>query len=380
MAPLGRRGPPPIGREYLPPNYNFELEKTIRQIKRRGSKRVALQLPEGLQAYATVLSDVLRSATDVEAVVVLCDVVYGACCIDDVSASLLGCDLLVHYGHSCLVEIGKCKVPIMYVFVDIRINVDHCVSLAQRHLLGGGEEIAVMGTIQYNGAVRKIKERLEEAAERMRIEGPHSAQSEGGAGGPKVFVPKVHPLSSGEVLGCTSPVIRQRVVLFVADGRFHLESLMIRNPGARFFRYCPSAKAMTEETHDYPLFLSLRNEKVRRCAEAARFAIVFGTLGRQGSAKILRNVEASLEERGRAHETVFVSEIDEALVHRLSGHADCIIEIACPRICIDWGVTFDVPIVTPYEYFASLRGSALVHYEMDYYSRERNELWNNAAG
>lgn len=30
------------------------------------------------------------------------DVTYGACCVDDFSARALGCDFLLHYGHSCL--------------------------------------------------------------------------------------------------------------------------------------------------------------------------------------------------------------------------------------------------------------------------------------
>ena len=30
------------------------------------------------------------------------DVTYGACCIDDFTARALGCDLMIHYGHSCL--------------------------------------------------------------------------------------------------------------------------------------------------------------------------------------------------------------------------------------------------------------------------------------
>ncbi len=30
------------------------------------------------------------------------DVAYGACCIDDYGARALKCDLLIHYGHSCL--------------------------------------------------------------------------------------------------------------------------------------------------------------------------------------------------------------------------------------------------------------------------------------
>ena len=32
------------------------------------------------------------------------DVTYGACCVDDFTATALDCDLMVHYGHSCLGE------------------------------------------------------------------------------------------------------------------------------------------------------------------------------------------------------------------------------------------------------------------------------------
>lgn len=39
--------------------------------------------------------------TDAEAVV-MGDVTYGACCVDDFTARALGADFLVHYGHSCL--------------------------------------------------------------------------------------------------------------------------------------------------------------------------------------------------------------------------------------------------------------------------------------
>jgi 2-(3-amino-3-carboxypropyl)histidine synthase len=34
--------------------------------------------------------------------VIMGDVTYGACCVDDYTALALGCDMLVHYGHSCL--------------------------------------------------------------------------------------------------------------------------------------------------------------------------------------------------------------------------------------------------------------------------------------
>ena len=35
------------------------------------------------------------------------DVTYGACCVDDFTAKALGCDLMVHYGHSCLGNVSN---------------------------------------------------------------------------------------------------------------------------------------------------------------------------------------------------------------------------------------------------------------------------------
>jgi len=72
------------------------------------------------------------------------DVTYGACCIDDYTAVALGCDMLVHYGHSCLgvtiyfrakeqkthyyiliVPMDQTSIKTLYVFVEIGIDSNH---------------------------------------------------------------------------------------------------------------------------------------------------------------------------------------------------------------------------------------------------------------
>ena len=55
------------------------------------------------------------------------DVTYGACCVDDFSAAALEADFLVHYGHSCLVPVDITSVPCLYVFVDIKFDVQHLI-------------------------------------------------------------------------------------------------------------------------------------------------------------------------------------------------------------------------------------------------------------
>ena len=59
------------------------------RIRSLGARRVALQLPEGLALFATTIADILERHTGAESVV-MADVTYGACCVDDFSARALG--------------------------------------------------------------------------------------------------------------------------------------------------------------------------------------------------------------------------------------------------------------------------------------------------
>ena len=64
---------------------------------------------------------------------------------------------------------------------------------------------------------------------------------------PSLAVPQSRPLSPGEVLGCTAPVLAADTdaIVFVADGRFHLEAIMIANPTVPVYRWA-------EYCYDYP--------------------------------------------------------------------------------------------------------------------------------
>jgi len=55
--------------EQLPWNYNFEIRKTVWRIRQAGSKRVALQFPEGLLLYACVISDIIERFTGADSII-----------------------------------------------------------------------------------------------------------------------------------------------------------------------------------------------------------------------------------------------------------------------------------------------------------------------
>lgn len=110
----------------LPSNYNFEIHKTVWRARQTGAKRVALQFPEGLLMFACTIADIVERFAGAETII-MGDVTYGACCVDDYTAKALGADLMVHYGHSCLVPIDTTAIKMLYVFVDIKIDNQHVI-------------------------------------------------------------------------------------------------------------------------------------------------------------------------------------------------------------------------------------------------------------
>ena len=87
---------------------------------------------------------------------------------------------------------------------------------------------------------------------------------------------------------------------YVGDGRFHLESIMIANPTIPAFRYDPYSKKFTRETYEHQDMRRVRGDAVRAGRKglldqgSGSWAVILGTLGRQGSLSVLHVGHASL--------------------------------------------------------------------------------------
>lgn len=467
----------------LPADYEFEIPKTIWRIEKSNAQAIALQLPEGLTMYASTIGDILlkfayrfmphqqqqqqggddgerNRPKEIKSLSILGDVTYGACCIDDLSARALGCDLLVHYGHSCLVPLTCTVIPCLYVFVEIRVDVQHlveCVKLTfaeeeksrsmQNKTTGRIIEALVLGTVQFRSAVVESAQKLDGSSS---DDGDTPIRFE-------AIVPQVKPLSPGEVLGCTAPsglaqmnyqealsktrrrlsrkghrvvsdattsaatvnntivgnITRDRVMIFLADGRFHLEAAMISNPSLRALRYDPYSKTLTEERYEIVKMKKIRRDAIlsvrqilgispptqqmdiingkrldpvcqssddiansillqegsshlttKRRAAPITMGIILGTLGRQGNPAILSRIRTLLQSHGIRSIILLLSEIFPKKLAMMSnttpgsesgsGGVCAWVQIACPRLSIDWGHYFCVPVLSPFELFVAL--------------------------
>ncbi|KCV71464.1 hypothetical protein H696_02410 [Fonticula alba] len=348
--------------QQLPTNYNFEIHKTVWRLRRDKVKRVGMQFPEGLMMYACPISDILERFCDVTCVI-LGDVTYGACCIDDFSAMAAGCDFLLHYGHSCLVPIDVTGIITMYIFVDISVDVKHFIETVRLNF-PPQSKLAFVGTVQFLASLSMASKVL---ADEFQI-----------------TVPQSRPLSPGELLGCTAPrfvglknaddtVTSLDAMVYLADGRFHLEAAMIANPELPAFRYDPYAKSFTREYYEVEEMHSYRKQAIERAKTANHFGIILGTLGRQGSPKVVEKLKTSLTEAGKTFTVVLLSEIMPKKL-AMFRHVDAC--VACPRLSIDWGYSFDKPLLTPYELHVTLDQIAWqAVYPMDFYARGSLGPW-----
>ena len=365
----------------LPLNYAFEIKKTIATILRKKALVVGLQLPEGLQMFALAIADILSTFTSCNCIV-FGDVTYGACCIDDFAARALSCDLLVHYGHSCLVPVDQVSVPTLYVFVDIAFDLQHFIdTLILNFPRPQYSSLAICGTIQFVASIQSCRSRL-----------VHLGYS--------VTVPQARPLSPGELLGCTSPKLAENTdvlmsvsffqknycftphdtttyfpIRYLGDGRFHLESVLIHNPSLPSYRYDPYSKKFTREDYDHEEMHSLRKHAIETAKSALHWGIILGTLGRQGNPNVLGWLETSLKAQGKQVTTILLSEIFPAKLD-LFKDCDVFVQTSCPRLSIDWGYAFTKPLLSPYEAAVAMKRIEWQStYPMDFYSREPLGEW-----
>ncbi len=338
----------------LPSNYNFEIHKTVWRAREAGVKRIALQFPEGLLMFACTIADIIEQFTDAETVI-MGDVTYGACCVDDFTARALGADFMVHYGHSCLVPIDTTLIKMLYVFVDIQIDSQHVIDTL-RHNFESGSTFALVSTIQFVASLQSIQSVLQEEF--------------------KVVIPQSKPLSPGEILGCTSPKLpRVDAVVYIGDGRFHLESIMIANPTVIAYRYDPYSKVFSREYYDHQRMQTMRREAILKASRAKKFGLILGTLGRQGNPNILSFLKESMEKSGIEHIMVLLSEIFPEKL-KLFDDVDAWVQVACPRLSIDWGSAFPRPLLTPYEAAVALKLAAWQDvYPMDFYANASLGPW-----
>ncbi|MGA3404281.1 MAG: diphthamide biosynthesis enzyme Dph2 [Candidatus Bathyarchaeia archaeon] len=312
--------------------YDIDEERIFHEIKRRGAKRVLLQLPEGLKPLGFGLAQLIERQTGAE-VFLAGDPCYGACDLSLSPKRLVEADLLVHIGHA---EIpGEFSAEeVMYVEARSDAPIDQPM-LQAVEMLADANVVGLASNIQHIHQIERAKQILEENGKRVLV------------GRPSGWLK--YP---GQVLGCDYGSVRAiadktDAIIILSGGDFHALGIPLAT-GKRTIVVDPfqgTAKDMTESCRR---LLKKRWISIAKFKEAKKIGIIVGLKSSQMNISLSRRLKQLLEENGYSSQLICATEVIPEALDSFTD-LDAYVEISCPRISTDDQDRYRKPILNPEE-------------------------------
>ncbi len=275
--------------------------------------RILLQVPEGLKSKATEIAAKLEKEGN--EVIISAEPCYGACDLKVAEARMLGCDRIVHYGHTRFLDVD---FPVEYV--EHREKANPLPVLEKNYpVVREFKSIGIVSSLQFIDSILQAKAFLEGKGHKVFV---------GEAKGRKHLYP-------GQILGCdvsNALEVENKVdcFLFLGCGKFHPLGLSLKQDKPIFaldFERGSISKV------DDNLFRKQRTMATALAKDARTFGILVSTKQGQMNLKLAEEIKQKLEKAGR---TAFILALDEIRPEKLVGiKADCWVNTACPRIAIE---------------------------------------------
>jgi len=317
--------------------YQVEEARIIEEIRRRGSKRVLLQVPEGLKPLGFRLAKLLERQEGVE-VFLSGDPCYGACDLALGPKSHVQADLLVHIGHAQIPgEFPQENV----LFVEARSDapVQDLVEQAAG-MLNSEHVIGLASNVQHIHQLDTAKGILQKNGKEVLI---------GRASGWLLY--------AGQVLGCDYGSVRAiadkvDAIVVLSGGDFHALGIPLAT-GKRTIVVDPFQRTVKDMTEVCRKLLRKRWINIEKFRKTKRVGIIVGLKSSQMNIALARRLKELLEENGYTAVLICASEvIPETLESFLD--LEGYVEVSCPRISTDDQERYRKPILNPEELMIAL--------------------------
>ncbi len=306
----------------------LDIKSTLEKLRKLKARKILIQAPEGLktkvQDFATSLE---KRGIEVS---ISCDPCYGACDILDREAMLLGCDALLHIGHT---EFSSIKPSLPVIYDEYRIETDP-VPLLKKNLEGlkAFRTISLVTTLQYLSTLPKARKFLESQGKEIYTGSPSKAR---------------YP---GQILGCdhSAALPLEGVIecfLFLGTGLFHPLGLAMKTKKPVLFLDMEKGELRNLGAEKLRL-QKIRAAHLAKAHDAENFGILVSTKPGQLRKKVAERVKKTLESKGKRAWILVMNEIAPSKLLGLK--LDCLVNCACPRLTDDYSL-FKKPVLEPEE-------------------------------
>lgn len=307
--------------------HEIPFGEVLEKLRGLNAHRVLIQTPEGLKREAQELADFLEE-NGIEAII-SGDINYGACDPADSEAKRLGCDALIHLGHSYMQL--HLEVPTIFVPAFAKVDVVPALEKNLEEIRKLGKRIVLVTTAQHIHGFERAKEFLEKNGFEVLI----------GRGDSRVSWP-------GQVLGCNFSAAKVDAdgVLFIGAGYFHPigVAMAVKKPTLAINPYSGDAIWMDTEAER---LVRKRWAQIAKAMDAQRFGVITSTKKGQLRLAEAKRVVKLLREYGKYARLLTMNHISYQALEGFD--FDAYVVVACPRVPIDDYENWRKPVLTPRE-------------------------------
>lgn len=324
----------------------LQLNELLAEVRKRKPTQVLIQIPEGLKTNVVEIEDAFLKENI--PVITILDPSFGACDIADGKAQVLGCDLIVHFGHSKMLHT---QTNVIYWPVEFPLEknmIPGCIkALTKEKFFSTNKKIGIYVTIQFHRHVNEIKKELESKGFIVHV----------GMG----------DLKDGQILGCDASARRDiedkvDANVYFGDGYFHALAIAFASTKPTF-QYNPFTLTLENLEKYKEKYLRQRFGLIAAAKDAKSFAIILCTKRGQLRKALAMKLKKELEEAGKKVHVVAMEHITPQAL--MGVNVDAYVNTACSRIATDDFESYKKPMLTPIEIEILLGKRTLENYVFD---------------
>jgi 2-(3-amino-3-carboxypropyl)histidine synthase len=311
-------------------SFDFEEERIISEINRLGAKRVLLQLPEGLKSEGPRLAELLEKRGVLP--IISGDPCYGACDLVIFGVEHFQIDLIIHFGHTRMIQ--NEEIPTIYVDVRSSEKINKVIA-ASISLIKKYQKIGLVTTIQHVHTLKTAQELLVNAGKTVLIGNANKM------------------LCSGQIIGCNYNNVKSiakevDAFIFIGGGKFHALGVALNTNKPTILANPFSEEALLMDNQVRKL-LQKHWISIEKAKNAKIFGIFVGLKPGQENFSVALEIKRLIEKLGKYAVIILLNEIlPETLMEFPT--IDAYVNTACPRLSFDAPLKFLKPVLTINEF------------------------------
>ncbi|OMO49460.1 Diphthamide synthesis, DPH1/DPH2 [Corchorus olitorius] len=378
---------------------NLEISRTAEFILSRNFTRVALQFPDDLLKLSTKVVTSLRNklgSGNKVGLFVMADTAYGSCCVDEVGASHINADCVIHYGHTCLSPTST--LPAFCVFGKASLSISNCVEKLLSFLLTNERPVLVLYGLEYAHAISQIKAALMEAKPKAKTEtifadvmcssinpledhrnsdgllgllgSLTTNNSFGASSGPRYSLGGlIWDLAEGQRM-------EDYLLLWVGPDNSAFANVVLTFNGCEIVRYDATEDRLVTDVSQQKRILKRRYYLVERAKDANMVGILVGTLGVAGYLHMIHQMKELIMGAGKKAYTLVMGRPNPA---KLANFPECdvFIYVSCAQTALLDSKEFLAPVITPFEAMLAFNSSFLMSVSVSWHENSGGMLWGS---